>query len=270
MNIRFDLVLDHVKKKTVSIPYFLFIRIVSSDEFETILPQDLKERCSSLKKLFFKNNQFFSDEYSDEYAKNPYIRFLTGRDIHTFLCKVMSLNYQACQHFLKDEAGSFSEYFSDLNLFWNKKQTEEIKQIDETLLRDVLFCHACVHIQFSRVNERLTLRDKIDVFAKQELALKEAEIKKLKHDLSKSKKQIKALRSKQIDLEENLVQAEEKNIVLVPSDPYYMLGLQPGHDGGVDGRAKTLMKILHPDKSGSVETAYLFDMVLKARDMIIK
>jgi|GEM_PF-1825111 len=272
MNIRFALSVDHLKKKTVSIslPYFLFLRLITSDEFEAILPDGLKERCSELKKSFFANNQFFSDEYADDYAKSPYIRFLTGRDVHGFLCKVMSLNYQACQHLLKDEAGSFSEYFSDLNMFWNQKFIEGGTDSNEARLREALFCHACVQVQFARVQERLTLPDKIDEFAKQELAAKEAEIVKLKRKLAKAKSQLKKAEEDQTSLQEKLLDAEKKNIVLVPSDPHYMLGLQPGHEDEVIARAKALMKVLHPDKSGSTETAYLFDMVLKARDMIVK
>lgn len=272
MNIRFALSVDHLKKKTVSIslPYFLFLRLITSNEFEAILPDELKDRCSELKKTFFAENQFFSDEYADDYAKSPYIRFLTGRDVHAFLCKVMSLNYQSCQHLLKDEAGSFSEYFSELNMFWNQKFTEDGSKSNEVGLREALFCHACVQVQFGRVQERLTLPDKIDNFAKQELAAKEAEIVNLKSELRNVKGQIKKAEMEHVFLQEKLLSAEEKNIVLVPSDPHYMLGLQPGHVDGVEARAKALMKVLHPDKSGSTETAYLFDMVLKARDMIVK
>jgi DNA repair exonuclease SbcCD ATPase subunit len=137
-------------------------------------------------------------------------------------------------------------------------------------LREALFCHACVQTQFQRVNERATLRDKIDDFAKQELAAKEVEIEKLKRELKKTKHKMAQAQSLQEDLQEKLLKAEQKNMVLVPSDPHYMLGLQPGQAALVESRAKMLMKVLHPDKSGSSETAYLFDMVLKARDMITK
>jgi len=105
---------------------------------------------------------------------------------------------------------------------------------------------------------------------KDELAAKDAEIKKLKRRLHQSKVEIEDLKSETILLETKVQNAEEKNIVLVPSDPHYMLGLQAGHSNRAEEKAKNLMKILHPDRSGSNETAYLFDMILKARNQILK
>ena len=270
--IRLPLSVDHKKKKSVSVtlPFFLYWHFVTSNEFEVILPDELQTRCMQLKLAFMAQNQFFSDEYTAEYERAPYIRFLTGPDIHKFFAKVLSVNYQSHLHILREKAGSFGEYFSDLTLFWNTKYQNELKDVNEKALREALFCQACIQTQYVRVNERKNLREKIDDFAKKELAAKDSEIKKLKRQLLKAKAKVEDTEIALADMEAKLMREEEKNIVLVPSDPHYMLGLQPNHNDAVDARAKALMKALHPDKSGSPETAYLFDMVVKARDMIVK
>lgn len=270
--IRLLVSIDHQKKKatTITLPFFLYLHFVTSSEFEVILPAALQERCLKLKIDFLAENQFFSDEYANEYERAPYIRFLTGPDVHKFFAKVLSLNYQAHKHMLQEQAGSFSEFFSDLNLFWNSKYQVDVGAGDEESLREALFCQACIQTQYVRLSEKNTLREKLGDFAKNELAAKEAEIKKLKRQLTKAKNDVMDTKAESLTLEARLQEAEEKNMVLVPSDPHYMLGLQPGHREAVEARAKALMKALHPDKSGTSDTAYLFDMVLKARDMIIK
>lgn len=272
MNIRFVLSIDHLKKKTLSIdlPYFLFIRIVTSSEFIAVLPEALEKRCRLLKASFFAKHQFFSDDYANEYADDPYIRFLTGRDIHSFLCKVMSLNYQKLKHHLKDEAGSFREYFSDLDMFWNEKFTQHALAKNETALREALFVQACVQEHYLRVTERQSLREKLGAFAKKELATKEDEIQNLKRELVQERAKIESSLIEQERLHGKLEEAKQQNLVLVPSDPYYMLGLLPEQKDQVDARAKVLLKSLHPDKTQSPDTAYLFDVILKSRDQILK
>lgn len=265
MYIRLPLSIDHQKKKAVSLrlPFSLYLHFVTSEEFEAILPLDLQEKCRSLKRAFYAQNRFFSDEYRAEYERSPYIRFLTGPEVHKFFSKLLSLNYQAQKHVLSAPVGSFEEYFSDIGLFWNEKyKIEEADAIGQEL-RSTLFCRACIDAQYQRVTEKKNLQDKLDSFVKSELAAKDQKIRQLNRKLEEAQ-------SKCRDLEDDLAREQVKNIVLVPSDPHYMLGLHPNQEDEVEKRAKILLKILHPDKSGSAESGFLFDMVLKARDMILK
>lgn len=265
MQIRLPLSVDHHKKKAVSLhlPFSVYLYFVTTPTFERILPDALRTKGQGLKQRFLSENRFFSEEYQKEYERSGYIRFLTGPDVHKFFVKVLSLNYQAQKDVLRAPAGSFQEYFADLNLFWNAKYVDEATGSDPVLLREALFCQACLQAQYLRVVEQDDLREKLDDFAKQELAARDAKIKHLQAEVTR-------LRDQCDDLQAELGQEREKNIVLVPDDPHYMLGLHPDQSAAVEKRAKALLKVLHPDRSGSDETAYLFDMVLRARDTILK
>ncbi|WP_135076860.1 hypothetical protein [Terasakiella sp. SH-1] len=270
--IRLPLSVDHQKKKarSIELPFALYLHFITSDEFEAILPKELKAKAEKSKKTFLAQNQFFSEEYQAEYERSGYIRFLTGPDVHKFFAKILSLNYQAHQNLLQEQAGSFQEYFSDLKLFWNGKYHREIKGADFSHLRQALFCQACLRTQHKRMTEKQTLYDKLGDFAKQEIKAKELEVKRLKQELRQTQQETQHLQEKCEGVEQELAKVKEDNIVLVPSDPHYMLGLDPKSAQDVEARAKILLKTLHPDRSGSHETGYLFDMVVKARDMILK
>ncbi|SCA57662.1 hypothetical protein MTBPR1_60175 [Candidatus Terasakiella magnetica] len=270
--IRLPLSVDHQKKKALSIelPFAIYLHFITTGEFEEILPKELKKKAQGLKKAFFAENQFFSEDYQHEYERSGYIRFLTGPDVHKFLAKVLSLNYQTHKNILQENAGSFQEYFGELKLFWNQKFHRATQDLTQESIREALFCHACVQTQHARLSEKTKLFDKLDDFAKQEIKAKELEIKRLRQKYSELEDDLHELRVKNEKLREDLAKAHEANMVLVPSDPYYMLGLETGNDKAVEARSKILLKALHPDKSGSADTAYLFDMVLKARDMVSK
>ncbi len=269
--IRLILSVDHQNKKTraLDLPFSLYLHFVTSTAFEEVMPEDMQTKCYTLKKQFFVENKFFSDEYKDDYIRNPYVRFLTGPDVHKSFAKILSLNYQTHKQILQLEAGSFLEYFSDFDLFWNEKYQVNLENGQEDDLRAALFCQACLNTHHGRVREKKNLRARLGEFAKNELAEKEAEIARLKRELVAKEQEIEKLSAKVSGLRDEIREVEEKNLVLVPSDPHYMLGLQPGSQD-VETRAKVLMKAIHPDRSGSQDTAYLFDMILKARDMIVK
>lgn len=265
MRIRLPLSIDHQKKKAMSLylPFSLYLHFVSCDSFEAILPDGLREKAASLKEVFNDQNRFFSEDYKKEYERSPYIRFLTGPDVHKFFAKMLSLNYQTYQHILQAPVGSFQEYFADLNLFWNAKYTDDLVGENLEDLRTVLFCQACIQSQYQRVMDKKSLHERLDEFAKDQLREKDRQIKTQKREIQKMKMQYN-------DIKAELSQMQEKNVVLVPSDPHYMLGLHPDQSNRAPERAKVLLKVLHPDKSGTNESGYLFDMIVKARDMIIK
>ncbi|MDV7340156.1 hypothetical protein RYZ26_11165 [Terasakiella sp. A23] len=270
--IRLALSIDHQKKKAMSVhlPFPLYLHFVTSAVFEKILPEDLKEKYHKAKDKFLSENKFFSEEYEKEYVRSPYIRLICGPDIHKFFGKVLSLNYQTHQNLLKENAGSFAEFFADLDLFWNEKYRKTGGQLDERALREVAFCQACLQTQYQRMTEKQVLRDKLGDFAKQEIKDCEDEIKRLKQALSEAKNDRDVAQAELERLQAELHKTQEANLVLVPSDPHYMLGLKEGYPDEVEKRAKTLMKALHPDKTGSADTAYLFDLIVKSRDMILK
>lgn len=270
--IRLALSIDHQKKKAyaLQLPFFIYLHFVTSEEFETILPDALRKKCLTAKKRFWAENQFFSEDYMADYKRSPYIRFLTGPDVHKFLAKVLSLNYQAHRHLLRENAGSFTEFFADLDLFWADKYRKTGAEIDEQALRDVLFCQACLQTQYHRINEKKNLRDKLDDFAKSELSAREKEVAQLKQEVAELRDSLKQTENQVQTLRQQLTQAQEEKIVLVPSDPHYMLGLASDETGRVEKRAKALLKALHPDKSGTSETAYLFDLIVKSRDLALK
>jgi len=265
MRIRLPLSVDHQKKKAMSVylPFSLYLHFVTWDAFEAILPDGLREKAASLKESFSAQNRFFSEDYKKEYERSPYIRFLTGPDVHKFFAKILSLNYQTYQHILRAPVGSFQEYFAELNLFWNAKYTDELEVDAPEDLRTVLFCQACIQSQYQRVMDKKTLNERLDEFAKDQLREKDRQIKAQKREIQKLKMQYN-------DLKAELSQMKEKNVVLVPSDPHYMLGLHPDQSNKTAERAKILLKVLHPDRSGTNESGYLFDMIVKARDMILK
>ncbi len=265
MFIRLPLSIDHQKKKALSLqlPVSLYLHFVTSEAFEATLPQALQEKVRSAKRTFYEQNRFLSDEYRAEYERSAYVRLLSGPEVHKFFSKLLSLNYQAQKHVLNAPVGSFEEYFADLTLFWNDKYKSDEQEACLKDIRAGLFCRACIEAQYQRVMEKKNLHDKLDTFAKSELAARDQKIRQLS-------RQLEDMQEKYLNLEEELVQEQVKNIVLVPSDPHYMLGLHPSQGEEVEKRAKILLKILHPDKSGRTESGYLFDMVLKARDMILK
>lgn len=270
--IRLPLSIDHQKKKAISLhlPFFIYLHFVTSQEFETLLPDALAQRLKKAKAHFFHENRFFSDEYSDDYVRHPYIRLVCGPDVHKFLVKVLSLNYQSHRHLLREDAGSFTEFFADFDLFWNDNYRSKGDGLDETQLREVLFCQACLRTQYERINEKKTLRDKLDDFAKAELAAKDQEITRLKKKLGNLRDDLAEAQAKRDEALEELATAQRQNMVLVPSDPHYMLGLQPDEADKVEKRSRALLKALHPDRTGTPETAYLFDLIVKSRDMAMK
>ncbi len=270
--IRLPLSIDHQKKKalTIELSFSLYLQFVTSAEFEAILAPALQEKCLKAKKAFLAENKFFSEDYWDEYKRTPYIRFLSGPEIHKFLVKVLSVNYQSHKDLLSVEAGSMAEFFSALDIFWNDKYFIDSAEGETQQWRDGLFCYACIQDHYNRVQEKKTLRARLGSFAKKELSEKDKEIARLKKQIKDMKKDLQDQQMRLEEVQDRLALEQEKNIVLVPSDPHYMLGLTPEQSSKVEERAKVLMKVLHPDKSGNAETAYLFDMILKARDMIIK
>lgn len=268
--IRLVVSVDHHKKKTISIDlaYGLYLQFVTSAQFVAILPEDLQQKYHILQRNFEAENKFYSDEYRKDYERHPFIRLLNGPDVHKFFAKVLSLNYQRYKDLLHIPAGSFLEYFVDFDLFWNERFVSNIKAGDDEQTRATLFCQACVFGQFERVNEKMNLKSKLNRFAKQELAARDEEISRLNQELNDVCSEKEKLVGEIQELEARLRHVEEANMVFVPGDPYHMLGLRSGDEKAVDDRAKTLMKALHPDKSGSNETAYLFDLVLKSRELI--
>ncbi len=270
--IRLPLSIDHQKKKAISIylPFFIYLHFVTSQEFETLLPDALAQRLKKAKAHFFQENRFFSDAYQDDYVRHPYIRLLCGPDVHKFLVKVLSLNYQTHRPLLNEEAGSFTEFFADFDLFWNDNFRSKGEGLDEGQLRDVLFCQACIRTQYERINEKKTLRDKLDDFAKAELAAKEDKIQRLEKKLQSLREELADMQGARDQAVEELAHAQRQNMVLVPSDPHYMLGLQPDEADKVEKRSRALLKALHPDRTGTPETAYLFDLIVKSRDMALK
>ncbi|NVK17630.1 MAG: hypothetical protein HWE30_02915 [Methylocystaceae bacterium] len=270
--IRLLLSIDHQKKKTygLNLPFFIYLHFVTSKEFETVLPEGLQEKCLTAKKHFYQENKFFSEEYMVDYKRSPYIRFLTGPDVHKFFAKLLSLNYQPHRHLLRENAGSFTEFFADLDLFWADKYRKKGDGIDEQTLRDVLFCQACLQTHYQRIFDKKNLRDKLDDFAKSELIAREEEIAVLRQEMADLKRHLKRKEHHCKTLQQQLDQAQEEKIVLVPGDPHHMLGLASDEKGRVEKRAKALLKALHPDKSGTSETAYLFDLIVKSRDLALK
>lgn len=271
MMIRLPLSVDHQKKRAIAIqlPYGLYLQFVSSPSFQAILPESLREKAVQLKKTFFKQNSFFSEDYRAEYEKSPYIRFITGADLHKFFVKLLSLNYQQHKETLSVRPGSFEEFFADYHLFWNAKYKSD-QVFDEDLIRQALFCAQCIETQYARFMEHQKLSQMLGDYAKSEIAARDEEIKRLKNNLSEMEGEAERLEQKNAELQARLDREIEKKMVLVPSDPFYMLGLEPGNKQALDARSKVLLKALHPDKTGTDQTGYLFDLILKARDMASK
>ena len=126
---------------------------MTSVEFEAILAPALQEKCLKAKKAFLAENKFFSDDYWDEYKSTPYIRFLSGPEVHKFLVKVLSVNYQSHKDLLSVEAGSMAEFFSALDIFWNDKYFIDSAESETRRWRDGLFCYACIQDHYHRVQE---------------------------------------------------------------------------------------------------------------------
>ncbi len=271
--IRLPLSVDHQKKKasSVHLPFALYLGLVSSVEFEEVLPQELHLKCRKLKEAFFAQNTFFSAEYDRDYERSGYVRFLTGPDVHKFLCKLLSLNYQTHKDVLQAPAGSFQEYFADLSLFWNEKYVEEKATEKLNGIREAVFCFSCVKSQYTRAMEKQNLMAKLDDFARQELAERDRKVEELQRQNQQLETRLQKAEAERAALHEKIQDVQEAKLVLVPGDPHHMLGLETGcMNSKVEKQAKKLLKALHPDKSGMAETAYLFDMVIKARDMVLK
>lgn len=272
MNLRLPFSVDHQRKKTkvVVLPFEIYLMLVTSVEFEALLPDEQKMRLIKAKAAFERDNKFLSSVYHEDYLKHPYVRMLTGPDVQKFFCKLLSLNYQECKNLLQLEAGSFEEYFADLDLFWNEKFIEpgEGEAVDR--MRVVLFCQACIKAQYQRRQDKDILRAKLDDFARREIEALESVVLQQKVQQNEMQQEIDRLATRVEELERDLLQEQERKLVLVPKDPFHMLGLEQGNDSAVEARAKVLMKALHPDRTGTNDTAYLFDMILRARDMITK
>jgi hypothetical protein len=261
--------IDHQRKKTktVHLPFSLYLHFILSDEFAAILPNQLKDRFDKARASFEKEHAFLNSEDMVLYEKTPFIRFICGPDLHKFFTKLLSLNYQDHKALLETPAGSIEEFFSDLTLFWNEKYSHHQTQ-DDAAMRDCLFCAACIQSHHQRISLRDQLKDKLDQFAKDEIKALEEAKKMAKEEVLRLKEHITILQDQLREKETALKEEQQKQIVLVPNDPYHMLGLVTGHKEQVEQRSKSLLKALHPDHSRTGDTAFLFDMVIKARDMI--
>ena len=121
-----------------------------------------------------------------------------------------------------------------------------------------------------RHTEKEKLFEKLDRFAKDEIQKRDRQIKSINEQSARQKKKIDTLEEEVLHLQNLLLEEQENKIVLVPSDPLYMLGLTQGQEDKAQSRAKSLLKSLHPDRTQNKDTAFLFDMILKSRDMILK
>lgn len=263
---------DHSRKKTrsVDIPFGLYLDFVTSAQFETILPKTLKPSFAKAKAAFKKDNPFLNWSEADQYAQSPYVRMVTSEAVHKFLAKVLSLHYQSQKHLLDQEVGSLSEFLNEEPTFWNETYLKRTRLDDLGALQGSIFCWGCLKAQYDSLREKEILKSRLPDFAKAEIKAKDEEIKKLQSRLKSMEQELESREGEIAALQADLDQANQQNIVIVPGDPYHMLGLPEGVRGQVGERSKSLMKALHPDKTGTNETAYLFDMVKKARDMIVK
>lgn len=267
--IRLRISIDHSRKKMreVMVPYPLYLQAVTSSWFQKILPADLGAKVMHARTAFEKTHRFFSDDYRQDYERSSYVRLMVGPQVHKFVIKVLSLNYQDHKDLFDVPVGSFAEYFGGVSFFWDKQFLQF--QDAETKTRDVLFFWSSLKNHAARLTEREELLARIDDVAKAELAAQQDAIDRLNTALEHVQAEKRELANKLSDLEGELDKAQQDNLVLVPSDPVYMLGLAPSASkSDIQARATSLLKALHPDKSGTHDTAHLFDMVMKARSQI--
>lgn len=255
------------RQTAVKLPYFLYLQLVQSREFEQILPGKMRDQLLKAKEVFFAKNGFLSEDNLSDYRGSPYVNFLLGRPLHAFLGHLFAQGYQDHHYLLSVKAGSFSEFFADLQWFWSKKYVQQAEQISEGSLRDVVFIFSVIYSRHAEVTRTQILEAEVKAYAKDILAQKDQQIADLKT-------QVRQLEKDNADQQQALDayrQRDEDRVVVIPGDPHHMLGLsERASVDKVTQTSKALLKILHPDRSGDDVSGYLFDMVVKARDQILK
>jgi len=265
--IRLPLSVDHARKKmrVVQVPYDLYLQTVDQTWFQALLPQDIRAVVQAAKKNFERDNQFLSTDYQADYERAPYVRLLMGPQVHKAVVKMLSVNYQAHKDWLDRPAGSFADYFGTLDLFWKPDAlVPHMSAHTQDRSREVVFFLLTLKDQSARITERATLLEKADAAARDEIA-------RLRQTLDATERRQTDLDAEVTDLKDALQKAETARMILVPSDPIHMLGLpEDSNADTIQTRAKSLLKSLHPDKSGTPDTAFLFDLIVKARDNALK
>lgn len=264
--IRLRISTDHSRKKMreVKVPYPLYLQAVTSSWFQRILPADLAAKVRPARGVFEKTHRFFSDDYHQEYERSSYVRLMVGPQVHKFVIKVLSLNYQDHKELLDVPVGSFAEYFGDLSFFWDEAVLQSCEK--EGIAHDVLFFWTTLTAHAARMTAQEDLLTRVEGAAKTKLAAQKNKISTLQKTVEGLEAEKSDFESKLAQLEKDLEKAQQDNVVLVPSDPIYMLGLTPNASlKERQARVTSLLKVLHPDKSGTHDTAHLFDMVMKAR-----